>query len=170
MSSSRRLSFPRERSSAVGLRLRAYDNVVCSTTDAGHLPVNDRYRNVAAGAAWSKTGTLSAIGFALPWLTQDRQHLVLRHAHVNVADVQLPAPLFSPTQPASNRSANQSRALRNLSMGLTHLKPRIFPPALDRFFAYLPSAMATTVPQHSAPSARGIPAVDALARRPWGRA
>jgi hypothetical protein len=32
-------------------------------------------------------------------------------------------------------------------MGLTHLKPRIFPPVLDRFYAYLPSTAAATVPE-----------------------
>jgi hypothetical protein len=32
-------------------------------------------------------------------------------------------------------------------MGLTHLKPRIFPPVLDRFYAYLPSTAAATVPR-----------------------
>jgi hypothetical protein len=84
---SRRLSCPRRGGTAVVLRLGPHDNLVSSATNAGHLPIDDGYWNVAAAAARVEQELRGAIGFAHLWLAQDGQDLALRHTHVNVADV-----------------------------------------------------------------------------------
>ena len=135
---------------AAGLHFGSHDNFVSSATNAGHLPLDDRYWNAGAVAARVEQELCRTIGFAHLWLAQDGEHLVLRESYL-LRRCRRPLLWLRRFRQRSPRAAKARTKASHGTAPRKHgpyklYEPRISPLVLDRFYAYPPSTTAAIGP------------------------